>query len=79
MVNNMLKSDRIMDKEQEYEQLLYDYVHAYNDYEDMYNRADWVQWSPEAEKKAWKECYDLKNKIINIMLGEEPNEDNEDS
>ena len=58
-----------MDKEQEYEQLLYDYVEAYNYYNDMYNRQDWVEWSPENEKKAFEECYDLKQKIINIMLG----------
>jgi len=60
-----------MDKEQEYESLLYDYVQAYNYYDDVYRRADWIKWSPEEENKAWKECYDLKNKILNIMLGEE--------
>jgi len=60
-----------MDKEQEYESLLYDYVQAYNYYDDVYRRADWIKWSLEEENKAWQECYDLKNKILNIMLGEE--------
>lgn len=63
-----------MDKEQEYESLLYDYVLAYNYYNDVYNRADWINWSPEEENRAWKECYDLKNKILKIMLGDQDKE-----
>ena len=65
-----------MDKEQEYEQLLYDYVEAHNYYNDMHDRADWINWSPEAEEEAWNEYWNLKNKIIEIMLGEEAANEN---
>lgn len=54
--------NKIMDKEQEYEQLLYDYVEACIEY----NRTE--------ELGPWRKCYELKHKIINIMLGLTNNE-----
>ena len=61
-------------KEEEYEELLEDYASAREYYNDMHNRADYVNWSPKAEKEAYDEYWAIKKKIIDIMVGEE-NED----
>ena len=63
-----------MTKEEEYEELLEDYARARSYYNDMHDRADWVSWSPEAEKEAHDEYWAIKKKIIDIMVGEEDSE-----
>ena len=66
-------------KEEEYEELLEDYARARSYYNDMHIRADWVNWSKEAEKEAWNDYRNLKRKIIEIMLREEDDEQNADN
>lgn len=58
-------------KEEEYEDLLEDYARARSYYNDMHIRADWVNWSEEAEEEAFDEYWEIKKKIIKIMVGEE--------
>ena len=64
-----------MDREQEYEELLYDLMTAKGDYEDMRIRADWVKWSAEAEEELARRYFSIKHKILNIMLGKEEEDD----
>lgn len=64
-----------MNREQEYEELLDDLIAAKSDYEDMRMRADWVKWSAEAEEKLAHKYFGIKHKILNIMLGEEEEDD----
>lgn len=40
---------------------------VYNDWMDMYHRADHVNWSPENEQKAFQEWCSLRKKILDNM------------
>lgn len=55
---------------EEAEDLLYDYYYAYENYNEFARRSDYVDWSPENEQKAWKKYYDLEEKIICLLTGE---------
>ena len=50
----------------ELEELLEDFIDAYEYKEDMVARADWVDWSEENEMKAFERFYTIKEKILSL-------------
>jgi len=54
-------------KKEDIDELLDDLCILYNTYRDYLSRDDSIEWSEEAEYKAWREYNDYKGKIKSML------------
>lgn len=50
----------------ELEELLDDFIDAYEYNHDMVMRSDWVNWSEENERKAFERLFAIKDRILSL-------------
>lgn len=51
----------------DFEDLLDELIAANQNYLDYLRREDWIQWTPEAEKQAADEYFNLRRKLIELL------------